>query len=231
VSDEYLLKFLCWKQDAQRAAGRFHSFQKWRNENPWSNTDMQLSKDPLLKKHVSSNVVVAPESIVSKSGCSVIVGRLSNNDMSDGRTPEQVCRMILYTIDRLLERPSTRENGVIIFHDLKGVSKNNVHPGVGKLLLGAIIGHLPIKIKGIYLLNAPFFFKGIFTVLTSVLFPKKMKQRVHYVDSIEDIYEVVDKELLLKEHGGELEFDADTWVEEQINREKNGDLESIFITS
>ncbi len=229
VSDEFLLKFLCWKQDVKRAADRFHIFQKWRNANSWSHTNLQLSSDPLLKKHVASNVIIAPDSLVTKSGCTVIVGRLRNNDMTDGRTPEQVCRMLLYIIDRVLERESTQENGIVVFHDLSGISKNNIHPGVAKMLLGAIIGHFPLKIKAIYLLNAPFFFKTMFTIVSSFLLPTKLKQRVHYVDSIEDMYEVVDQELLLKEHGGELLFDTDKWVSEQVQREESGDLTSILI--
>lgn len=149
--------------------------------------------------------------------------------MTDGRTPEEVCRMIMYTIDRALELKSTQEHGVVIFHDLKDVSKDNIHPGVAKLLLKAIIGHFPLKIKGIYLLNAPFFFKGIFTMISSVLFPKKLKQRVHYVDKLEEMYDVVDKELLLAEHGGMLEYDQEAWIKQQIQRENSGEMNSFLL--
>jgi len=166
---------------------------------------------------------------VTKDGCTVLVGRLRNNDMTDGRTPEDVCRMILYIIDRALERESTYERGVVVFHDLKDISKDNIHPGVAKLLFRAILGHLPLKIKGIYLLNAPFFFKGMFTMISSLLFPKKLKQRVHYVESLEDMYGVIDQDLLLREHGGQLDFDVEEWVKKAIEREESGDISSILV--
>lgn len=229
VSDDYLIKFLLWKPNVKRASDRFKILQKWRKDNPWAHTNLKLSQDEKLKKFVSSNTIIVPGSIVTKDGCTVLIGRLRFNDMADGRTPEDVCRMIFYSIDRAMELQSTQENGLVIFHDLKDVSKNNVHPGIAKLLFRAIIGHFPLRIKGIYLLNAPFFFKGLFTMVSSLLFPKKMKERVHYVDSLEEIYDVIDKDLLLVEHGGMLDFDVDAWIEEQIQREQNDDWKSILL--
>ena len=226
MSDEKLLKFLLWKQDVQRAAERFRTLQKWCNENSFSQ-NLKLSQDKKLQKHVASNVIINDESMITKDGCTLLVGRLRNNDMSDGRTPEDVCRMMIYVIDRALELKSSQDNGVVVFHDLKDISKNNVHPGVAKLILKAIIGHFPLKIRGIYILNAPFFFKSLFAVISLVL-PKKLKQRMHYVDSVEDMYEVIDQELLLVEHGGKSEFDTDAWVAKQIAREESGEQNTIF---
>ncbi len=149
--------------------------------------------------------------------------------MSDGRTPHQVGRMMMYIIDRVLELPSSQENGVIIFHDLQGLSRNNVHTGVSKLVLKAILGHFPLKIKGIYLLNAPFFFKGLFQMISTLLFPKKLKERVHYLTSVEEMYEIVDQDLLLLEHGGKLDFNVNDWIGKQIQRENKGELASILL--
>jgi hypothetical protein len=59
--------------------------------------------------------------------------------MSDGPTPEDICRTILYNIDRAMELPSTQEDGIVVFHDLKNASKANVHSGVANLLLKVII--------------------------------------------------------------------------------------------
>lgn len=226
ASDEKLLKFLLWKQNVQRAAERFRQLQKWRNDNSFTQ-NLKLSQDEKLKKHVASNVIINDESMISKDGCTVLVGRLRNNDMTDGRTPEDVCRMMLYVIDRALELKSSEDNGVIVFHDLKDISKNNLHPGIAKFVLKGIIGHFPLKIKGIYILNAPFFFKSFFAVV-SLLLPKKLKQRMHYVEKIEDMYEVIDQELLLVEHGGKSTFDTEAWMAKQIERETSGEQTTIL---
>lgn len=172
-------------------------------------------------------MVIAPESLVAKEGGAVLVGRMRNNDMSDGRTPKDVARMVVYLIDRILEREDAQLNGIIVFHDLKGLSRNNIHPAIPKLLLKGIIGHFPLKIKGIYFMNSPWFFKSFFSVVTAVLFSNKLKERTHFVESPEVIYAVIEKEKLLEEHGGDLQFDADAWVEKQCAREKKGDFESL----
>jgi len=229
VSDENLLKFLHWKPNVKRASERFRSFLKWQSENPWSHTTLKLTQDETLSKLMKSQVVISPETITAKDGSSVLIGRLRNNDMSDGRTPEDVCRMLLYVIDNVLSRNENAQmNGVSVFHDLNGLSKNNVHVGIPKLLVKAIIGHLPLKIKGMYLLNAPFFFKSLFSVVSTMFFPKKLKQRIHFMDSLHDIYKVIDQDLLLVEHGGKLEFDIDEWIQKQCDKEVNNEFHSLL---
>lgn len=229
VEDENLLKFLHWKQDVQRAAERFRAHVSWRKDNPWAFDNLRVSEDEQLKKVVKGEIMVAPESLASKNGEAVLVGRLRNNDMSDGRTPQDVSRSFFYLIDRVLEREEAQLNGVIIFHDLAGLSKNNLHPTIPRLVLKGILGHFPIRIKGIYLLNPPWFFNGFFAVIKNTLFPKKLKQRMFNVDGIEDIYEVIDKEKLLEEHGGNLQHDNNAYVEEQCAKEKdtNGQFRSL----
>jgi hypothetical protein len=227
VPDKQLLKFLYWKPNIQRAASRFRAHVQWRKDNAWAFDDphLRLSSDEQLKRLIKSEFIIAPESIVSKNGAAVLVGRLRNNDMGDGRTPKDVCRAILYIIDRVLEREEAQMNGIVIFHDLGGLSKNNVHPLIPKMLLSAIIGNFPVKIRGLYLLNRPFFFKVLFTPIKKVLFPKKLKERTYAVDSIDEIYKIVEKEKLLTEHGGELDFNPEDWVSKH---EKNEESEDNF---
>jgi len=228
VPDKQLLKFLHWKPDINRAAERFRAHVQWRNDNGWAfdNPHLLVSTDKQLKKLTKSQFFIAPESMVSKGGAAVIVGRLRKNDMKDGRTPTEVCRAILYTIDRVLEREEAQMNGIVIFHDLNGLSKNNIHPLIPKMLT-AIIGNFPIKISGLYLLNPPLVFRVFFTPIIRILFPKKLKERTHYVDSIDDVYNIIDKAKLLKEHGGELDFDPDTEVARHEENEENDNFGSL----
>jgi len=227
VSDANLLKFLYWKTDVSRASERFRAYVTWSKENPWAFDSLEASKDGQLKKLLMDNIVIGPESLVSKDGGAVLVGRLRNNDMTDGRTPQEVCRLILYLIDRALEREEAQIHGVTIFHDLSGLGRNNVHPGIPKLLLKGILGHFPLRINGFYLLNAPWFFRTFVSTAVMTFFPKKLKQRTHFIDSLDDLHKYINKEKLLKEHGGELDFDTKAWVENQCERERNGTRETL----
>ena len=227
VPDEQLSKFLDWKPNVARAAGRFRAHCSWRAAHRFAFDDPPLlaSGDPQLKRLLESEVVVAPDGMVDKQGASVLVGRLRNNDMSDGRTPEEVCRMALYTIDRVLETSNARHNGVAIFHDMTGVQSKNFSPAVPKLLFGALVGNLPVRIKGIYILNAPLFFRAFFSVF-SLLLPTKLQDRVRFVSSLSEVYEVIDQEQMLSEHGGSRTHDTAAWVSNHIAREASGELPS-----
>lgn len=227
VSDTNLLKFLHWKQDVQRASQRFRDHIQWRKDNSWSFDKLLASEDDELKRILKGNSLIAPESMTAKDGGSVLVGRMRNNDMSDGRTPTDVARTIIYLIDRILEREEAQIHGVHVFHDMKELSRNNVHPTIPKLILKAIIGNFPLRIKGIYILNAPWFFKAFFSTVIVILFPKKLKERTHFINSLDDVYKFIDKDKLLEEHGGTLDFDTSMWVEEQCEREINGDFDSL----
>lgn len=226
VKDYNLLKFLHWKQDIKRAADRHCGLAKWRKENPYVFNNLEASSDDTLKRVLESQVLVAPDNMVDKHGRSVIVGRLRNNDMSDGRTPQDVVRMFVYTIDRVLENENAQRNGIVVFHDMTGLSPNNVDIRIPKMLFSALIGHFPLRMKGVYIYNAPGFFRAIFGIV-SLMMPTKLRQRVHFVNSLEDVYEVIDQDEMLEEHGGKRTHDAQAWVASQMEREQNGTIESL----
>ena len=96
VSDANLLKFLRWKPSVARASERFRAHAKWRSENRFAFDDpdrpLMASKDTELRRVLESDVVIAPEDMVSKKGSAVLCGRLRNNDMTDGRTVDDVVR-------------------------------------------------------------------------------------------------------------------------------------------
>ena len=222
VSDATLCKYLYWKQDVKRASERFLSFVEWRKDNPliYDDVPLKISADPMLEKMLGSDIVISPESLVSKEeGSTVLLFRLRNNDRSDGRTAENICRMVFYMMDRVLERPRTLHNGVVVVHDMNHLSRANMDRRVVKILPKALFGHLPIAIKAVYILNAPTFFKVIFTMISKLAFSSKMKDRIHFITNLEELHEKVDRDLLLVEHGGKLEFCSQQWTEEQKQRE------------
>lgn len=230
VSDANLLKFLRWKPNVERASDRFRAHARWRAENPFAFDDpdrpLLASGDAELRRVLESGVIISPDDMVNKAGSAVLCGRLRNNDMTDGRTVEDVVRMILYTLDRALERPHAQEHGVALFYDMRGVTSRNVHVGIPKLLVPAIVGNFPIRIESAYILDAPFVFKGLFR-LVSLMMPAKLRKRFHFVNDIEEVYKVIDRDTLLEEHGGKRVHDSSAWVSEQMDREKSGTVCSL----
>ena len=63
IRDSNLLKFLHWKQDVGRAAGRIRAHEKWRRDTPFAFDDppLRASVDPILRKCLESEIIVAPD--------------------------------------------------------------------------------------------------------------------------------------------------------------------------
>ena len=211
--DEYLLMFLRWKQDVKRAADRYRKFVEWKRskENVGVfDTSLRLSEDPTLEKIMTSEVVIAPPTLTTRSngndtgdsGGPVLIGRLRNNDMKDGRRPDDVVRMMFYTIDQTLtQRPEMQYYGATIIHDLRGFDPaRNASPAAAKKLFSALLGHFPIRINAIYMYKAPWAFSNLFfPLLSKTIMTKKVRQRVKFISSLDEIKDVVDLEQLPEE--------------------------------
>jgi hypothetical protein len=229
VADENLLKFLRWKPNVERASKRFRAFCKWQTDNPGLfDETLRLTRDKELLRLLKSEVLVSPPGLTTTEGSPVLIGRLRNNDMKDGRTPDGVCRALFYTIDRILENPESSGGGVTIIHDLRGFNPiKNAHVGIPKIIFTAIFGHFPIRVKAIYLLQAPWGFHPFFKMITSVFLPAKMRSRCHFIDKLGQIEDIVDKDLLLSDVGGKTDFSIEEWVEKQKKREEDGSFTSM----
>lgn len=84
-----------------------------------------------------------------------------------------------------------------------------------------------MRVRAIYIWNAPFWFPGFFSVLSLLILPKKIRQRVHFIDSLDDLDSVMDKDLLVTELGGKNGFSSSEWVKEQKERETNGNFATM----
>jgi hypothetical protein len=95
-----------------------------------------------------------------------------------------------------------------------------------KLVLGAIINHFPIRVKAVYILNAPTFFRIIFSMI-QYLMPKQIRLRLNFISDTTEVYKVFDQDQLLKEHNGKCKHNSADWVTAQIERETDGTMVSL----
>ncbi|KAL3912680.1 MAG: hypothetical protein SGILL_006787 [Bacillariaceae sp.] len=229
VDDEYLLMFLRWKQDIGRASGRYRSFLKWKKDNPGVFDDsLRASKDDELARLLESEVIVTVPGLTTKQGGPLLIGRLRNNDMTDGRTVKGVSRMLYYTIDRTLMQQNAQDYGLTVLHDLRGFNRDkNARVEVAKAVFQALLGHFPIRVKAIYIWQAPWIFYPFFKIVSTMVMPKKIRDRVRFIDELTDIEDVVDPQSLLVELGGTLEWSAKDWVEDCKQQEMDGNFKSM----
>jgi len=226
VSDNNLLKFFDFKNDVQRTVKLIKDHKTWRLENSWiDNPPLRAHSDILLRKILESGMVVQPQEMVDKCEQPCMLLRPHLNDMSDGRTPHDICRAVLYSIERLLQRPDVRQKGVALLYDLRGIEHNSMHTEVPATILKALSGgKIPIRVKAFYFLNPPWFFRPAFSILWCFL-SEKLRRRVHFIDKIEALNTVIETEKLLEEYGGNMKHDHTQWLQQQIHEELHGDLD------
>ena len=82
-------------------------------------------------------------------------------------------------------------------------------------------GKRQLKGFAINIPNAPLSFWCFFKV-TSVMFPAKLRQRTHLPKKPKGVYEIIDRNQLLLEHGGSRQHDQTQCVRIQIEREISG---------
>jgi len=235
VIDEHLLMFLQWKPSVSRAAQRFRDMRKWKHENPGMFDDtLRITKDPEIERILAGEFIVSPPGLKTKAGGPVIIGRFRNNDMTDGRTADGVCRSMFYFMDRLLHRPETLQHGITVVHDLRGFDRSkNARLEIAKRLFRGFIGQFPLKINAIYICHAPAVFIGFFKIV-SMIMPGKIKSRVTFINDfseLDTVHGVLDPSNLLPEMGGTLEWSVQDWVNEQKLAEESGDWKSLTTLS
>jgi hypothetical protein len=230
VDDRYLWMFLRWKPSVERAAARYRVFLKWKRENPaLFDQSLRITKDPELERLLLKEIIVGPPGLLTKGGGPLLIGRFRNMDFTDGRTTTiDVCRMIFYTLDRTLNRRETQDYGVTILHDLRDFDiAKNVRIEVPKTVFRGLFGHFPLRVNGIYLWKAPAFFRPFFRIVSHLLMPKKVRERVHFIDDLSEVESIIDTDSLLTELGGKLVWSSYDWVEENKQEELSGTMKSL----
>jgi len=186
-------------------------------------TEIQVSHDAIMFRIAQSGMLVAPEEMVTKTGSPVLVGQLDKNDMSsDARTANDIARMVFYAFDRMIEREAAQRHGITILLDMSAVSGKNFDSAIPKLL-ATCGGCFPIRINAIYCLSTPWWLKNV----CKAHFSPELRARVQFIKNVSEIYDVIEKEKFLTDHGGEVEFDAYSWVSTQMQRESTGEVGSL----
>ena len=68
------------------------------------------------------------------------------------------------------------------------------------------------------------FFRALFNVV-SLLLPAKIRQRIHFVSNISEV--PIETSEMLVEHGGQCNHNQVEWVQNQIQRERDGTITSL----
>lgn len=106
---------------------------------------------------------------------------------------------------RFLEDDHSSVSGFTFIEDFSDLSFSQMiamNIGVLKKIMGYLRSGMPYRVKGIHIINAPWFVNGILGLFRDSL-PFKMKKRFFVHKTLDDLYSHVPHKYLPKEYGGE----------------------------
>jgi len=227
VSNENLMKFISFSNDFDIVTSRLRSHRMFRIEHPWiDNPPLRVHSNQILRNILESEFISCPEGMVDNMGRHCIFIRFEKNDMSDGRTPRDICRAAIYVMEHLLNRANVARNGIVGVYDFGGTTKENYDVGMPheKGIISALCGaKLPVHLCAFYFLNTPWFFKPVFHA-SSIFLSKKLRNRVRIVEPSNQIYEFIRKEKFPEEYGGHMHHNQKDWLSQQMSDEQTGNV-------
>ncbi|XP_026469370.1 alpha-tocopherol transfer protein-like [Ctenocephalides felis] len=107
-----------------------------------------------------------------------------------------------------MDEPKTQVNGVSCIIDLKGLSLTHVYqftPNFAKLASGWVQDCVPLRLKGLHVINQPYLFNMLFAIFKPFL-RQKLRKRIHFHGSdFTQLCEWLGEENLREDMGGTLE--------------------------
>lgn len=203
LSHGFLLKFLRARDfDVDLALKLLLNYQRWRVDSP--DISSCLSPQSVLGLLQEDYHGVLPER--DHSGSRVLIYRIGQWNPKDW-SAFQVFRVSLMTSEVIAMETQTQRRGVKVIFDLQGWCLGHalqVTPSLARKISSVLSDSFPLKVRGIHLLNVPFFFRPVFSMIRPFL-PEKIRQRIHmhganYVDSLADFFSAP---VLPPEYGGE----------------------------
>ncbi|KAK8764382.1 hypothetical protein V5799_033012 [Amblyomma americanum] len=127
---------------------------------------------------------------------------------------DDLMRCALVAAESNLREEETQIRGIVAIIDLKGFGVHHmmqITPRFARRVIAIGQDSLPLRLKAVYYLNTPAFFRIMHALIRPFL-SAKLLSRLHYLaGDISELHEVVPPELMPKEFGGmqeDFDFDA-----------------------
>merc|ERR1712159_75674 len=203
-SDAQLAKFLAARKgDVSRALTLIQGQVAWKKEKfGMAHLDTPSAADvmPLAR----SGFVSCP-GLRDKNGCLILFIRPGRLDL-DRFEGKDIVRLLWYVLDKACDDEATRTQGFTVCEDLAGLDSTfltKAIPGVPREVLAAITGCVPARLRGVYLINQPWFVENALFMAKSTFIPSKLGGKMHVCgEDVAKVHVVVEPDQLPGTFGG-----------------------------
>jgi len=101
-------------------------------------------------------------------------------------------------------------NGIMMVADLSGMGWDNVDVSVQKRISSALLDNFPMRTCKILIINPPWILNPFLSGM-SLFIKKKVMERIYVLEKPEELLVHIEKDYLLKEYGGEVDYTVKDW--------------------
>ncbi|KAL1430461.1 hypothetical protein MTO96_033784 [Rhipicephalus appendiculatus] len=204
TDDAFLLKFLrVRKYDTQAAFKNVKKYFKFRADHPEMFKDLAPSKVPF-------DAVCRKHRLITISRHSDPMGRTAVM-LKTGAWSHEICtlndffRVAFVIFDHLLLQEESMIKGVVVVLDVKGIGVYHLAhytPSVIGTLISFVQDGVPVRLKGVYVINNPPIFDLIFGITKTFLKAKLVHRFRFFGHKPNGLRELVPDDVIPEEHGG-----------------------------
>uniref|UniRef100_A0A4W3GMQ2 Tyrosine-protein phosphatase non-receptor type 9 n=1 Tax=Callorhinchus milii TaxID=7868 RepID=A0A4W3GMQ2_CALMI len=135
-----------------------------------------------------------------------------------------VLQALFYLLDQAIESFETQRNGLVFIYDMAGSAYTNFEYDLSKKILHLLKGAFPARLKKVFIVGAPVWFRFPYSVLSLIL-KEKLRERVQMVKTHE-LKQHLPGDCLPEHLGGAVRLDHSSW-NRQFLALPNGQPESL----
>ena len=196
-SDRSLSRFLRAKKDIARACKQVKAFDEFVEQRGYQT----LAYAHVEQYHEKRLLLVNP-AVQTMSGETILWLRPAiYRKTFDLREME---KLLFYTLNWLtLTHEAVQRDGVALLADWSGFSMSNFNPALPQTMLKVVQEIMPLRLKAIYIVNQPFMFSVILSVV-QVFMQQKIRQRLHILGDAAKLKGFIDDSSIPISLGGSL---------------------------
>ncbi|XP_041964717.1 tyrosine-protein phosphatase non-receptor type 9 [Alosa alosa] len=220
LSWEVAIKFLMARKfDVFRAIELFHSYRETRLKE--GIVRLQPQEEPLRSELLSGKFTVLSVRDPSGASIALFTAKLHHPSKTGNHV---VLQALFYLLDRAVESFETQRNGLVFIYDMAGSNYTNFELDLSKKILNMLKGAFPARLKKVFIVGAPVWFRVPYNLL-SLLLKEKLRERVQMV-KMTDLPQHLPRDCLPEHLGGILPLDA-CGLNKQLLATQNGKSDPV----
>ncbi|XP_016300197.1 tyrosine-protein phosphatase non-receptor type 9-like [Sinocyclocheilus anshuiensis] len=225
VSQMTAVKFLMARKfDVSRAIDLFQAYKNTRIKEGIYN--INPNEEPLRSELLSGKFTVLPGRDAKGAALALFTARLHRPDLT---THKAVLQAIIYQLDKAIESVQTQRDGLIFIYDMTNSTYGNFDYELCVKILNLLKGAFPARLKCVFIVSSPLWFRAPFTVLR-LFVREKLRERVCTVKAHELVNHIPFSSL--PEHlGGSSQYSHIAWIQSCVNSSPNHPNNSPYVTA